>query len=238
MQEDITKKRIWELDFLRGFAIVCMVIIHACDFSARFGNASIVFPPAIWYLYQYGGSLFIILSGICIGFSKNSFKRGLVVFLAGVFLSLSSYLVYYLGYEMATILMRFNILNLIGFCMIIYPILKKIPKPVLVVLGIAILVIGYYVSEHMIVESLYLYPLGFRPGTFSDYEWRPILPNLGYFMFGMLLGPLIYKEKKSLIPQISDKAPIINIFCLIGRNSLQVYVVQFFIIYTVVKLIY
>jgi len=238
MQEEITKKRIWELDFLRGFAVACMIVIHACDFMTRFGNANIVFPSAIWYVYQYGGSLFILLSGVCIRFSRSSFKRGLIVFLAGVFLALSSYLVYYSGIEMATILMRFNILNLIGLCMMIYPLLKKIPKPVLVVIGIGILIAGYYVSEHMIVESLYLYPLGFRPGTFSDYEWRPILPNLGYFMMGMVIGPLIYKEKKSLIPKITEKTPVINIFCLIGRNSLQVYIIQFFIIYILVKLVY
>lgn len=74
------KKRIWELDALRGLLIIIMIAVHFCyDLSDLFG---LVRLNENW-LYRvakgYTGILFFPLSGICVTLGTRPVRRALTV---------------------------------------------------------------------------------------------------------------------------------------------------------------
>lgn len=94
------KKRVWELDFLRGFAVLCMCFDHMMYdlayartwFSVRVENGVLDFLQRIAKAYWYSGSygdlgfrfwahylfvfLFLFLVGVSCAFSRDNTKRG------------------------------------------------------------------------------------------------------------------------------------------------------------------
>ena len=102
------KSRIWELDFLRGFAIVMVVIDHAMyDLSYLCTSWKRCGISALETLYRVGNEymtgdvrffwrpsflfLFFCISGVCTAFSKNNLIRGLRLFVVSAAVSLVTY---------------------------------------------------------------------------------------------------------------------------------------------------
>jgi len=234
----LIQNRIWELDFVKGVAVICMIIVHIFEYLGTFAGKNIVWLPFFYFVKQYGAAVFILVSGICIAFSKSSLKRGLVVWVAALFVTAFSYLVVILTNNPNQLIL-WGILHLIGFCMIIYPLLKKIPRPLLLILAILVLVLGYYIRLNVRVTQTYLFPIGLKCVDFHTPDWEPILPGLGWFMLGIWLKPILYKEKRSLFPWISEMTKGINAICFCGRWSLVIYLVHrvilFFITYYLIN---
>ena len=71
------KNRVWELDALRGFCILCMIAVHLVFDLNEFAGLALA-PPA-WFLFcqRYGHILFILISGICAQFParRSGFLR-------------------------------------------------------------------------------------------------------------------------------------------------------------------
>ena len=220
------KKRVWELDFIRGGAIVIMIGIHLVVDLMLAGKLEYIESSFFWFVKLYGGIIFVLISGICAEFSKNNFKRGLVVFGCGMLLTIATVALYKLGICPEDILIQWGVLHLIGFSMMIYPLYKKLPRPIALILALVILAVGYYLRAEVWTINPYLLPLGIEPIAFKTRDWYPILPNTGWFMLGSLLSKLIYKEKKSLFPNGPEKNIIIRLFSWVGRNSLWIYLIS------------
>ena len=61
------KKRIWELDALRGFCILGVIIVHFIfDLVELYGIIDWEYPVLFEFIKDWGGILFILLSGICV----------------------------------------------------------------------------------------------------------------------------------------------------------------------------
>jgi uncharacterized membrane protein len=69
-------------------------------------------------------------------------------------------------------------------------------------------------------------PFGFVYPGFSSSDYFPLLPNLGYFLLGAVLGRTIYRHKRSLLPQVSQSNPIVRALCFCGRQSLWIYLLH------------
>ena len=227
--------RIWELDAIRGIAIILVLAFHVPYFLETFAHAEVPMSPFLTFVRQYGGAFFIFLSGICVAFSRDSYKRGVIVFICGLVLTVATGALYELGYETQEVLMQWNILEMIGLSMILYQYYRKWPNGAIIIIGMVIIVLGYYITENVRVTNPNLYLLGFKTRDFISFEWRPVLPNLGWFMLGSGLKPYIYKERKSLIPQITERTPIINVFCALGRWSLPIYMIHMPIYYIAIR---
>ena len=83
---DKNTKRIYTLDELRGFAILCMIVHHATldvgdvlglEWGYTLFDALCTLQPIFW-------AIFIVISGICSRLSRNTLKRGLLVFACGL----------------------------------------------------------------------------------------------------------------------------------------------------------
>ena len=77
------KKRIWELDALRGVCILGMVIVHfVYDLVELYALVPMAYPAWFAFIKDWGGVLFLLLSGTCATLGSGRTRRGCVVFAA------------------------------------------------------------------------------------------------------------------------------------------------------------
>ena len=153
-------QRIWEIDALRGFLILCVIAAHALFYLSQIRRA-FALPPTVAFVIHYGGMLFVVLSGLSATLGRRSFRRGLTVFAGGMALTLGSLAAASFGWMDESMIIRFGVLHLLGFVMMVYPLLKKLPSPVLLVFGLAVIAVGYWFElDNVLVRSHILFPLG------------------------------------------------------------------------------
>ncbi|MCR4660766.1 MAG: DUF1624 domain-containing protein [Clostridia bacterium] len=102
------KNRIWEIDFFRGFAILMVVFDHAMVGCIEIGNWKYCGVESLQNAYNFAFNyitgdvrllwrsaflfLFFFISGVCTIFSKNNFKRALLLVIVGGLITLITYL--------------------------------------------------------------------------------------------------------------------------------------------------
>ena len=179
--------RIWELDALRGFCIVCVIFVHFMFDLVYFLGKQVDFPPLYTFIQQYGGAIFVVLSGCCATLGSRSFRRGVLVFGCGMLITLVTFGMYRMGMAASDVVVKFGVLHLLGVCMMLYPLLKKLPTTALSVLAAAIVAIGYAI-QGMRFSVRWLFPLGFVYPGFTSSDFFPLLPQLGWFLLGIVIG--------------------------------------------------
>lgn len=224
------KKRIWELDLLRGVFLVGMIAVHLIDDLVYMFGLMDLSNPALSAVYtlctNWGGVLFILLSGICASFSTRTVRRGLVVLGGGLIVSAVSMGMYLLDLSDKSIIIYFGILHCLGVCMLLWPLFRSLPGWALVILGVALAGTGLYFDAAVRLEFDYLAPLGLFSRSFATADYFPLLPNLGYFLVGGALGKWLYPQRKTLFPKVNDANPLIRFFTFLGRNSLLIYLLH------------
>ncbi|MBQ4302712.1 MAG: DUF1624 domain-containing protein, partial [Oscillospiraceae bacterium] len=158
---------------------------------------------------------------------SNGFRRGLFVFAGGMVLTAGSYAGVLLGWLGDDMIIRFGVLHLLGFAMMLSPLLKKLPSWLLCVFGLAVVVAGYWLeAQPALVETRLLFPIGLRFPGFTSGDYFPMAPHLGWFCLGIVLGRLLYREKKTRFPGVSDSNSFVRFFCFCGRNSLYIFIIH------------
>ena len=221
------KKRIWELDFFRGIFLWGMIGIHLIyDLVDLYGIIAWEQPPAYLLFKNRFGILFLLLSGLCVTFSKNSVRRGIKVFACGMVVSLATALMVWAGFAGKDLLIYYGVLHCLGTCMILWALFGKLPTPVVLVLGLAMTIYGEYLRPVCYDWAQWTFPLGFKTYSFASSDYFPLLPNLGYFLLGSVLGRWLYREKKTLLPRVNAENPVIRFFRFCGEHSLLIYMVH------------
>ncbi len=243
------KKRIHMLDEIRGFAIICMIFHHAfLDVGDVLGlswgynvfDALCVVQPFFW-------AAFIIISGMCSRLSRNSIRRGIIVFACGMLITLVTVVIMpLLGFEGTEI--YFGILHCLGVCMIItgilMPVFKKIDYRLGAVISLVLFLFLYGIEGGKLCfglvslpDSIYQYnflaPLGFHNNSFYSADYFPVIPWIFMFFFGCFIGKLAADEK---LPDTMYKKHS-KLFGFVGRNSLWFYIAHQPVIYAVMLLI-
>lgn len=215
-KESSVRERIWEIDVLRGILVIIMVVLHILFDLEFVYNIPIGYGTGfIDKIRIVVATLFIMVSGISTAFSKNSFKRGVVVLSAALLISFVTFIV---GREY---FISFGVFHLIGLCMIVSPFLKKIPTPSLLILS---LIIGMtqFVIPYVEVSHNYFFMFGFYNDKFASADYYPVFPWAWAFLFGIVLSRLFYREKKSIFKFTIKENPI----GFLGRNSLLIYLIH------------
>ena len=218
------KKRIWELDALRGIGILGVVAVHLIyDMTELFYIWKGPESPLFDFIAEWGGVLFLLLSGICVTLGSRHIFRGLVVFGSGLLISAVTYAMYRLDFAGKDVIIYFGVLHCLGTCMLLWPVFRRLPVWLLPVFAAAAIWAGFYLMENAATDSYWLLPFGVMPWGIVTADYFPLLPYLGFFLLGAVLGKLLYRKKESLLPGVNEKNPIVAVLCWCGRNSLWIY---------------
>lgn len=220
------KKRIWELDALRGLCILGMVVVHFMyDLVELYRLVAWEAPPLFTFVQSWGGVLFLLISGISVTLGSRCIRRGLLVFASGLVVSGVTYGMYRFGFDKSLII-YFGVLHCLGVCMLLWPIFRRFPHWALALVGIALVILGLYLRSLPGVDSYYLMPLGIPWKGFASSDYFPLLPYFGFFLVGSAIGKSVYRKKETLLPKVNEKNPIIRFFLFCGKHSLWIYLLH------------
>lgn len=220
------KNRIWELDAFRGLCILGMVLVHFIyDLTELYGILRWDAPALFFFVQNWGGVLFLLLSGICATLGSRSIRRGAIVFACGMVCTAVTAGMYLLDFAESFIIIRFGVLHCLGLCMILWAAFKKLPAWSLGILGAALIVLGFR-FQGIRVEAEWMFPLGLVHPGFSSSDYFPLFPNLGYFLLGSVLGRVLYRRRQTLLPKVNPQAPVLRFLCFCGRQSLLIYLLH------------
>ena len=220
------KHRIWELDVFRGFCILGVVVVHfVYDLTDLYGILRWDAPALFQFVQNWGGVLFLLLSGICATLGSRSVRRGIIVFGCGMICTAVTAGMYLLDMADKYIIIYFGVLHCLGLCMILWAALKRLPTWVLAVLGAVMVVLGFR-FQGIRVEAGWLFPLGLTAPGFTSSDYFPLFPHLGFFLLGSVLGRTLYRNKQPLFPKVNTQTPVLRFLGFCGRQSLLIYLLH------------
>jgi uncharacterized membrane protein len=224
--------RYWEIDALRGVAIVWMAGFHLSWDLVFFGLARIPMSRNPWpWFSRIIATMFLTLSGISMVIVDNrpgrqrSFRRtllrggkvlgfGLIITLVTLFVVPDEFVV-------------FGILHLIGFSIVAaYPFLPRKRRWISLAIGIVAIAVGSDINRRISLGP-WLIPLGINQIGRGMVDWYPILPWFGMVLIGVFLGHALYPQGKRRF-ELPDGShvPVVRQLCFLGRHSLLIYLVH------------
>jgi uncharacterized membrane protein len=215
-------KRIFAIDFIRGFAIVLMIFFN---YSVTLGYFGLIQFPSnflYWFIFpRIIAGIFIFVSGVAAYvsyknsrevFSKKYFLRGLKLL---VFALAITFFTYYFVPQ-GTII--FGILHFFAFTSFLLPLFVS-NRRINLLVGLLFILIGFY---------LQFLNLGFSsifwlfPQNFFTFDYFPLLPWIGVLMLGIYCGKKIAeKTVKFHIKGLSGR-----FVTFLGKNSLTIYLIH------------
>lgn len=227
-----TGLRYWEIDFIRGIAILMMVIFHILFDIGYFGIFPVSVSTGFWrYFGLSTASLFLLIVGVSFSVSyaraavnlsrwqmyRKFLYRGVGIFVLALLVTLGTWL--YLGEGFVI----FGILHLIGVSIILAPFFYRLGK-FNFFLGCGIILLGFVIGN--IPGPAWLLPLGIHPVTFWSVDYTPLFPWFGMVLMGIGIGSILYPNgiRKFSLPQIPPIGSSAVIFS--GKHSLLLYLVH------------
>ena len=222
------QKRINEVDVLRGFAVVLMVIFHSFVDLYDFFGVGISYHEGIIYLIGRAAAfIFIFVSGVSAELSGNNLKNAARTFLAGLAVSIATYF-----FDSETFVI-FGILQFLSFCMLSSHFSKKYPPWIFIVFVSVSVIIGLLITD-LTAPFWWLLPFGVYPASFQSVDYYPIFPYISIFFAGNFFGRITYVRKREPLLKDFDFSPL----SFLGRHSLAIYLVHQPVIYGVFYLLF
>lgn len=210
--------RFRELDVVRGAAVLLMVFFHFI-WTANFFGSKIQIPYFSLLQIIIAGT-FITISGIVsvISYSKNedyvirAIRRAGKIFFAGLLVTLFTLIFF------SKMVVWFGILHFLGAVILISPLFLKYKWMNLGLAGVIFLVNYLFELKGFGFEELFW--LGFG-GSAAALDFFPIIPWIGFFLFGIFLGKQFYEKGKKVLEIENNK--FLDLLSVLGKNSLLVY---------------
>lgn len=239
--------RFWEIDFLRGIAILMMITYHLLFDLNYFGFTSTDLHSLTMLLFLYPiGTTFLLLVGISLTLSyarmkdtatKNQvrikyLKRGGSIFGLGLLITLVTWIYPHDGFIV------FGVLHCIGLSILLsYPFLSsRLPA---LLTGVLCIIVGIFLLMTVTVDFPWLLWLGFVPIHFYTLDYFPLLPWFGVVLIGIFLGNTLYQNNARTFTLKDHSGFFVSrLFCFLGRYSLIIYLVHQLIIGGVLYLVY
>ena len=228
------KERYWEIDAIRGFSLLAMIVFHTIFILGVFN----LINGGVWiWICGYiplGTSVFVIISGVALilrhgrmaGKPRGQYylaivKRGIEVIVIGIAIALSGSLLIKMFIGDGNY-MYFNFLQMMGVCMILcIPFLwlgkwNFIPAVFFILLGRFL---------YTISGPAWLMIFGVIPPDFFPRDFFPIFPWLGVMLLGVSIGSILYPKGYRRF-QLRPAGKIGATLAQIGKYPLQVYIVH------------
>ena len=239
-------KRYNVLDFIRGIALIGMIIVHTLMNMVHQFNYNIE-----WYVkiedvfYQYGGCIFILLAGFCWSLSKNNFKRGILMLIISAIISWVTIIV------MPENTILYGVICLMGTASLLMIPFDKVCKHINSYIGFITSVILFVITkctdygyvgigkyrfweypESWYANNFTAY-LGFPEGGFTSADYFPVIPWFFLFVAGYFLYDIFKRNNWLGILKPHTLKPVE----WVGRHSLIIYLTHQPVIYGVLILI-
>lgn len=233
------KGRFFELDLIRSFAIVGMVIYHLLfDLTLIFSVNIPVESGLLLYLARATAITFLVLVGISLVIYFDSLNGKILKKFRGIFKrSLFILFFAYLITFVTSILfpnesIEFGILHLIGFSMLLsfpFLIIKSKILPIISAMFIAIISILIKFPNS---NNLVFIPFGVYPQNFASLDYFPIIPWFTVILIGVFIGKIYHpwRLKQNLFAKCTKTQSFLQ---FTGQNSLLIYLIHQPIIYSV-----
>lgn len=261
------KERYYILDEIRGITLCSMILYHTVwDLVYIFGYDWKWYQTDVAFLWQQSICYtFILLSGFCFSLGKKKFKRGLIVFGAGIIISLVTEIF------MPQNRIRFGVLTLLGSCMLIVALAEKardifrkkrndeivaeneknsISSMVWAICSLILFVLTRRVNQGVLgfagvtvarlPRALYNMGefgnfLGFTEPTFYSTDYFSLIPWLFLFLTGYYLFQ--WMEEKQWKERLGQAVSIGAWFRPVGRHSLIIYLLHQPVVYGLLYLL-
>lgn len=221
------KKRIWELDAARGLCILGMVLVHIIYDLQNMLHLSFLANSGLFdFVSQWGGVLFFLISGCSATLGSRSVRRGLTVLICGVIVSAVTWIMYALGFAGKGLVIYFGVLHCLGVSMLLWPLFRKMPPWLLALCAAVLIAAGLAIPNRGFDTGYWLMPLGFPPYGFITSDYFPLLPFVGFFLLGGVIGKLVYPNKQTRFPNVREDRHPIRFLCLLGKWSLPIYMLH------------
>jgi len=228
MRKTLFKKntRQWEIDFLRGSAVILMIFYHFIYDLINIAEIPSFVVPSFWRLGpEVIAGMFLLTSGLS-SFKqmilKNkspwevSWKKSKKVLLYGTLLTLVT-----LIFTSDTIIL-FGILQCIGISILLGTFFLTTQPRKLIILAISTLIIGwelehlgyYNISSQWVSHNL--------AGGRKMLDFFPMLPWFGYYLLGIFWGKTNFSKFCNRFQKRQAYSPIL----FLGRHSLWMYLVH------------
>lgn len=258
--------RIWELDFIRGVCIILMVMDHlfyslsyifseawlasgndwaikTIQFAQRYFTSDLrasIRPLVLW--------AFFLICGISSSFSRSNIKRGIQLVVVALVITLGTQLIeQHLNFS--NIVIRFGVIHMLAVSILVWSMIDLILRDryktavACFGLGIALIILNinfdYFFKDIVVDNNNYAFIhtslLTSRQGVYSA-DYFPLLPHMAKFMIGAALGPILYKNKKTLMPFL-DYFRWYRPINFLGRNTLIIFILHQPIITSLIALI-
>ena len=259
------RARFWEIDALRGVAIITMIVYHLMwDLVYLAGVSAAVLFEGFWkYWQRFTCTTFIMLAGVSMTVVYRRererhgpeaklygkfFRRGLKIFGFGMLISALVWSAR-IGY------VDFGILHLIGFSMMAGYFFLNFPWFVNVGFWAFSFWLGGVVQQihfdgrfvpiqigewatFFWLDGRWLTPIGIYPTQYPAVDYFPIFPWFGVFVLGIALGNWFYANNRRRIP-LPDWGHLFpfNGLQFLGSRSLVIYLIHQPLIYVVLVLL-
>ncbi len=228
MQARSENTRLWEVDAVRGLAVVAMVVSNFL-FDLYFFVGLPVSPQgkAGWLARGTAGT-FLVLVGVSLVLSHGRrpaaplfrlLRRSAGLVGLGMLVSLATW------FAAGDQLVIFGILHCIGVSILVARPLVTRPWTATAI-GAALLAAGPLVGRLHPATPL-LIPLGMAPADFASVDYVPLIPWSGLVLLGIGLGNLLYQRgrRRYRLPDWSDRR-LLRGLVVLGRHSLIIYFVH------------
>ncbi|HUS74609.1 MAG TPA: heparan-alpha-glucosaminide N-acetyltransferase [Methanothrix sp.] len=226
--------RFWEVDLLRGVAIVLMVLYHLVFDLNYFNVYNIEVSSGFWLaVARLTASLFLLLVGLSLTLShsrarllrqEDRFFFRLLKRSAWI-LSLALAITFFTYYFLGKGFIIFGVLHLIGVSLLLaYPFLRL--QRANFIIGLLFIFVGVY-FQTVSVDYPWMLWLGLVPPDFYSVDYFPVFPWFGVILIGIGLGDMFYTDYKRRIdlPNLSINS-FMTLLAFLGRNSLTIYLVH------------
>ena len=226
--------RFWEVDLLRGVAVVLMISYHFIfdldylkihEIDAAHGLPLILARTTV--------ALFLILVGLSVSLSHSRAQmlgqdgrffgrlaeRSAWILTLALAISAVTYLALGKGFIV------FGILHLIGLSLLlVYPFIGLDRR--IFLFGIIFIMLGMY-FKGISVDYPWLLWLGIAPMDFYSLDYVPLFPWFGVVLMGMGIGDVLYPDYQRSVelPDLSCNR-LVRLFSILSRHSLAIYLMH------------
>ncbi len=216
--------RFWEVDALRGLAVLAMILSNGLFDLTIFRSAPLdVGSGPLLFLARATAILFIALLGLSLHLRahrrpfprRTAAKRAAFLFLLGLIITAITAL----AFPAQPVL--FGVLHFAGVATLLcYPLIRR-PRLALALAG-PIILAGLYLGLRTFPFP-WLLPLGFAPAGYQAFDYFALLPWLGVALAGLFAGSQLYPQGRRAFHLPETAHPLARGFAWLGRHSLVIY---------------